>query len=986
MKRLLLFLGILASGFALLAVTLGTDDLLRDYERPDIGTKALTAPDKAMVAEGRGQRLEIGLPPFFEGPVTRDVEVEQPDGTLKQVSTSWCSLPDIQPYEGESGLTSTDPVLELRDRHTEEVVSRVTAQRTIIRLPEGTRFKEFMESDREVESIEMVDDVLAVLQSSDGAPFRLETDRVFLPGTVLHSERPTGVIDCPGPVRFRREDGSLIIEGSAAQLDLAAQTLRLEAPVGILANGLSFDPSSSDQPTEESPPLVATTQGPVTYRWRERAASDSEDSLPQLMGAGTITFPEEVRIEQGDRWLSGTRLVMELDQAPRLADPKGREELRVRSLELGDGVAPVAFGLLGGTGDARRLSWDATAELLSFAGPVTLTDIQGEALADGEDAWRIERLSARDRVELLVQNLDRSAADVSRKMRLDLHGQAELASPGQFAGRGQRISLHFLEPPNSEAAGTGFQLEGVDVLERASVAFDTTGETPVHADGFAEAIRLEERDGRREMTMTGQARLQLSGPDNPRFRDAEVRGPEIRVVAEDPEFTLIVEDLIGGHLTVPGDSMPGAAGTTADFVPVHFEPLEPTRFVATNETFDFRGRCRYRMEEGEQSRQLVCRSLTLEDQNGAVGLLAEQEVEMEDSARGAKLACTSLQWGEVAVATGSPARLTFPLEEGLAVIEGARLNLDASFETLVSDGGQGLARLEGPESLLRDAFPENELPEGADPASSKVVLESRRIALRASNEELPDGSSRPRLTQLNADGQVQVERGSDGSQLLGESLSVETASRSARMSGGEGSPASMRRPAPQAPGEWESLIAEWVSFANGGELADLPPGTALVFYVASRDDDAIPRRVEIRVGGRTELRGTTLQCLGGVETLVSIPDGDSLGARSERVEVRLDKPLHERGRPTQIFAQQRVLLEHPQFECTGSLLAFDFLTEWLELKAGLDPCRVISSSGNLPFPVQSQFQRLKGRLPRQRDGGLPVDEFVVEELELMAFR
>ena len=91
------------------------------------------------------------------------------------------------------------------------------------------------------------------------------------------------------------------------------------------------------------------------------------------------------------------------------------------------------------------------------------------------------------------------------------------------------------------------------------------------------------------------------------------------------------------------------------------------------------------------------------------------------------------------------------------------------------------------------------------------------------------------------------------------------------------------------------------------------------------------------------------------------------------------------GSPTRFLAQQRVLLEHPELSCSGSLLAFDAITSWLELKSGSQACQVLSSSPRLPIPLplNARFHRLRCHLPDQ-DTPLPIDNLSIEQLELLA--
>ena len=479
------------------------------------------------------------------------------------------------------------------------------------------------------------------------------------------------------------------------------------------------------------------------------------------------------------------------------------------------------------------------------------------------------------------------------------------------------------------------------------------------------------------------------------------------------------------------------------------EPQASCRLEADADGVRFQGRSHYDVQlEGNSQRTLECDEFDFaQGEESQDPLVARGAVHFEQAADGVVVDCDTARFGDRARMYGEPAVVRFALEgasvpaevrgdlvdvepaergfvahgsrerrarlelpaelwagllaartsSGAEVAKGTATDMPGSAnEVVATDSAEALEASEGGAATAGAQAADEPRPE--DETTTSGVLSAMELRLTpaddtaaveptapASDEETP-----PLLGVLTGTGRVELEDG-QGGRILAHLLVADLDRNTLRLDANAADPADLvvsTRPVEGWPTLQDRVVARWLDVADAGARMVLAPAAELSFHPVAKDSST-PLRVDVYLGEEIELNGSELTSSGGVDIYLRRETGD-VHVHCERIEVDFDRPFHEGGSPVAIRAQRDVVLSHDRLRCTGSLLAFDFESGWLELKSGVEPCRVVHGGENLPVPLlgmDAVFESLRFRLadpdPKPRPHEIPFDDLLIEKLALV---
>jgi hypothetical protein len=1001
MKRLWIFLALFGLGLLGLVLWLGPARVLRDSVETTIAASDLDSVKSPIRLDTAGEGAgSIGFELRGAGRIPIWEETIEPDGTRLRVKTALLVHEGVEPFAG--GFHLTRPSFELYPgRATDERPSTVLesgaadlATRSDFSQP-GQLAQGLVGED--LRAFTLAGSVLVKQLDAQGAvTFTMETERLEAPETPLDEAGRAPAarrLVAPGPVRFLQADGGFDLHAGAMDLDRETGRIELAAPIAIAGTDLALPGLSKPGAragTAARPPSHLTADGPATFvRSGEPSGAGDVLGLAGVIGPGELLFTRNVLMRQEERWLRSDRVLLEL-----ASDETGA--LRVARFDAGGAPATVALGLMGGEVRARAAHWREADGDLVLDGPLSASDL---LLGEGDDRRKLE-LSARDRLtarELPAQD------GLPDRVRIELESGARARIDGGLDARAERIVAELVPPRGGEG---GARLLEVVLSGRESATGDgpapgedadelATAELPGRGEGQARTIRLEE-DG------AGGQIAHLDGDARAELDSGFAAGDEIDLfVPADPALPVRIDvrSLRSGELELPAGGSPfqakfaaGAAAADGAVPRIRLEPVGACSLTVAGEATDVAGRCRFRVRGEERDLQVLdADELHLEpDAAGEMGARALGDVVLEDLDHGLKLHADTARTERDAAGhrllriAGAPALAIVKVRDdagndvGEARIRGAAITLDLDTGELLADDERDRVHLVVPESLLAGLLPavtpadgEVAAPAASDPVTTFIELDGEHLRI-----EPAEGALAPREAlrggSFTLRGRVTGARPRDGATLEGDSLRVDFAQRSGRLDGTPERPCAVRRPKPYAADRVESIAAAWIEVRDGARFAQLAPLSILVFHAEDPPtrESPVPRRlrIEVRASDAPRLEGDRLRFTGGVEYFIS-NGSDEIEARSERAELLFDRALDEGPvTPLRFNATPRVRMHRP-YEAEAALLTYDFTTNVLELKEGIEPASFLAQDARGDWRVSMLFQRLLQQFP---EGGGPL--------------
>jgi len=928
-----LFLVLLVVGLGLLAFLLRTEDLLQDYEKPEIEAGSLGDMPDALSVPG-GPRF--GLPSRLEGPFSEPRRVRDPDtDEVRLVHTSWLQLPAVSRFDG--GVFSTDPVLDLlREDGTVSLRLRGdlgTLYATATANSAGASLESWT-----AESFHVTGNVVVDLLDDAGEQVELQilTESILIPGPA-----PDGgawsTVECPEPLLIRRPDGTLSLSASSARVEPDEQMAVLSGPIHMEASGLDLLSGATEDEVPE--PLIVGGDGELVYRWEERQRR-AADPVARIR-SGTVTLTRNVHAQQGARWVHGEHLEIRM-----AARPKPESGMELRRLHVtSPGPAPVRFGLFGGEGSAESMAFNQTREELVLQGPVQLNGVT---------------LEREGQAPLVLDSLSASGKAVLRPLELTLEGDASLSAPSFADAGGDVLTMTLHRDP--VAKGSQTSLKELTIDGHAVLALPERSGMSVA--GAAEHVSVRpEGDGAYRIQLDGEtARLDLLGDATRRVREGHLQGPSIVVTVPEQESeqpTLLLQDLRRAEFLMTGATLGNLVADAADQGQrVVFEPRGPCRLDGDEDRLILLGPIHLRMprEEGEEA-TLDCEEFRLEGLTGEQPVAkALRAVHLQDPHQGLELTCEVLEFGEQWTATGAETHaVQEPADGSRLELWGDRVVYSPESGAMHASRADGVARIQAPEELLDGILP---APEDLPEARGFVVMEAPSIEL----EPAEDPDTGKTLGHLLTKGGTVIVRQRDNARIEAWEVDLDLLVMEGRLQGRDGAPVLLRQPVDGVDGAQDEVRALWMVLREQGEVAEIASGAEFRFHLRGSGKEAL-----LRCDGPTLLNGLQLTSEEGVFLSVS-GQSNALTAHADQMIVDLDAPLLDGGRPRQILARQHVTWNHPALSGTAALLAYQMEDQALDIKASTEPCVLVGAAGALPFGVRGEFRRFSARLRLDQPG------------------
>lgn len=1022
MKRLLLFGSIFGFGLLVLVLVLGPGRLVRESGEQEIGDSNLADVRTAVSLKESGQGgATIGVAMEGAGRIPIWKERVLPDGSVQRVKAALLAYRGIEPFAG--GFHFDQPHLEFFPGVAvdERATAVIDAEGCDLALHgEQSGAAQFAQGFKPADVKAFTFSPKVVVQKLDptsgATTLRFETERLEAPELPLTGEVEPLFLErliAPGPLRLQQGDG-FDLRAGGLELDRRSGRLTLQPPLALTATefdlpGLTAD-APADAPTDAPadapaappakrartaaprPPLFLTSDGPATYLRADptadapasgaaspateppRTASPADAfDLDQALGPGEIVFTNNVLLKQEERWLRTERLALTLAR-------NALGELVATHVDAGRVTTPLAFGLLGGEGDATQLEWSEREQALVLQGPVALRNL---VLGEGAAARKFE-LAARER--LRVRNLPADAT-LPERIELTLEQGAHVAIAGELVADGDRIVALLLPPTKETAAAPGAEARPAEPLRLLAVELTGAPATATmsgRGDARARLLRLtESADGTRTIHLDGDARAE--------FERGFVEGPTLDLTLPlDPKAptTVLVPRLLAAELELPAGAAPfeprfaATSGATAPppDAPVpprrlKIEPLGPCSLTQIGEQVDLVGRAIYRVravaadstdaadsadsavaaaaaaaaDAAPDLQTLHADELHLQpDGAGAYRARALGDIVLLDPSRGlvvrgalARTETATRAGREVPLLRleGKPAHveLTPPQSTaGVLLLDAPDIELDLERGSLLAVDPAGAVRLHVPEVLLADLFPSLALPDTlaaalpAAPAAATPPAADGPAPLQLSAERIEftpgEGADPFQSGALHLARRVVVIRPADGSVARCDTLDFDLAAGTAALDGRPDAPVVLQRPKPYATERIDALTTAWIRIDRRRQRITAAPSTLLVLHPeeAPTPERPVPPlvRIELRTSDSPELQGRRVALGGGVE--MDLTFGDRLAhARAERAELLLSNGLEEGPfEPLRLNLSQRVRLDYGDYHATGDLLSY----------------------------------------------------------------